>query len=99
MRFTPAGNVAGEYPSNVLPATARFPLKNQYDTQNGLGMFQSGGLYGPQRHSAVNPYGQPLPGQTTFNQYPQAHGYGYSGQRKQTYYQPNAQYNYAYQHQ
>jgi len=25
MRFTPAGNVAGEYPSNVLPATARFP--------------------------------------------------------------------------
>ena len=25
MRFNPAGNVAGEYPSNILPATARFP--------------------------------------------------------------------------
>jgi len=91
--------IIGQGNSNPSKTFGVYGLKNQYDTQNGLGMFQSGGLYGPQRHSAVNPYGQPLPGQTTFNQYPQAHGYGYSGQRKQTYYQPNAQYNYAYQHQ
>jgi len=88
--------IIGQGNSNPSKTFGVYGLKNQYDTQNGMGMFQNGGLYGPQRHSAVNPYGQPLAGQTTFNQYPHAYGYGSRGERKQTYYQPSAQYNYAY---
>jgi len=61
-----------------------YGMRNPYDKQQGMGMFQQGGVYGPQ--SQLDAYGRPMPQTHMYGQYnyqtPGGMGAGHYGNRQ-----------------